>query len=108
MISVIVPVYNAGAYLEPLVNSILNQTWKNLELILVDDGSPDTCGIICDEYKKQSALVKVIHQKNKGLSGARNAGLEIATGELIGFVDSDDWIQVDMYEILISAIRKYP
>ena len=92
LISVIVPVYGVEAYLNQCIDSILAQTHKNLEIILVDDGSPDRCPTICDEYARKDSRVRVIHKKNGGLSDARNAGLEIATGEYIGFVDSDDWI----------------
>lgn len=107
-ISVIVPVYNVEQYLARCMETILNQTYKNIEVILIDDGSKDNSPVLCDEWKAKDNRVVVIHQKNAGAGAARNAGLEIATGELIGFVDSDDWIQFDMYETLISAIRKYP
>lgn len=99
-ISVVVPIYNVEAFLPRCIDSILNQTYKNLEVILVDDESPDRCGEICEEYRKKDNRIIVIHQKNKGLSGARNAGIDIATGEYIGFVDSDDYIEPDMYEKL--------
>lgn len=105
-ISVIVPIYKVEDYLHRCVDSIINQTYTNLEIILVDDGSPDNCPIICDEYAKKDSRIKVIHKKNGGLSDARNAGLEIATGEYIGFVDSDDWIHKDMYSILYNEIKK--
>ncbi len=104
LISVIVPVYKTENYLCKCVDSILAQTYTNLEIILVDDGSPDNCGKICDEYAAKDSRVKVIHQKNGGLSAARNAGLDIATGEYIGFVDSDDYIAPDMYEKLYNAL----
>ena len=107
-ISIIVPVYNVEQYLARCMETILNQTYKNIEVILIDDGSKDNSPVLCDEWKAKDNRVVVIHQKNAGAGAARNAGLEIATGELIGFVDSDDWIQFDMYETLISAIRKYP
>lgn len=97
-ISIIVPVYKVEKYLERCVDSIINQTLKNIEIILVDDGSPDHSGDICDEYAKQDNRIKVIHQKNGGISKARNAGMDIATGEYIGFVDSDDYIEPLMYE----------
>lgn len=106
-ISIIVPVYKVEKYLKKCVDSILNQTFKDFELILVDDGSPDNCGKICDEYAHKDSRVKVIHKENGGLSSARNAGLDIAQGEYIGFVDSDDWIEPDMYEILYKLIKKY-
>lgn len=99
-ISVIVPVYKVEAFLDRCVESILNQTYKNLEVILVDDGSPDNCPALCDAWTGKDSRVKVLHKKNGGLSDARNAGVAIATGELMGFVDSDDWITSDMYQHL--------
>lgn len=105
-ISIIVPVYNVEKYLEKCINSILTQTYQNLEIILVDDGSMDNSGEICDEYAKKDERIKVIHKENGGLSDARNAGIEIATGKYIGFVDSDDYIGKDMYEYLIRLIQK--
>ncbi len=107
LISVIVPVYKVEPYLEKCVKSIQNQTYRNLEIILVDDGSPDRCGEICDKLAKEDARIKVIHQKNNGLAVARNIGLEIATGEYIGFVDSDDYIDEDMYACLLAAITAH-
>lgn len=106
-VSVIVPIYNVEKYLIRCIESIINQTYENMEIILVDDGSRDRCAYICDEYLKKDKRVKVIHKKNGGLSDARNAGLEIATGEYIGFVDSDDYISIDMYEKLMSLIELY-
>ena len=106
LISVIVPVYKVEKYLNKCIDSILSQTYRELEVILVDDGSPDSCGQICDYYKDTDDRVKVIHKKNGGLSDARNAGLAIATGEYIGFVDSDDWIKADMYEYLINELAE--
>ena len=103
-ISVIVPVYKVEKYLERCVDSIINQTYKNLEIILVDDGSPDNCGAMCDEFAKKDERIKVIHKENGGLSSARNAGLDIATGDYIAFVDSDDRITSDAYENLVSAL----
>lgn len=102
LISIVVPIYNVEKYLSRCIDSILNQTYRNLELILVDDESPDGCGNICDEYQKKDSRIRVIHQKNRGLSGARNAGIDIATGEYIGFVDSDDYIAPQMYESLLK------
>ena len=99
-ITVIVPVYNVEKYLDRCVESIINQTYQNLEIILVDDGSLDNCPVICDKLAERDCRVKVIHKQNGGLSDARNAGMEIATGELIGFVDSDDWIEPEMYQLL--------
>lgn len=105
MVSVIVPIYKVEKYLRECVDSILASTYRNLEIILVDDGSPDRCPEICDQYAEQDARIRVIHQKNQGLIAARNAGLKIATGDYIGFVDSDDAISPVMYELLADAIR---
>lgn len=96
LVSVIVPVYKVEKYLPRCIESIQNQTYKNLEIILVDDGSPDNSGAICDEYAKRDNRIKVIHQDNKGLSGARNAGLNCASGGYICFVDSDDYLDKDL------------
>lgn len=104
-ISVIVPIYKVEPYLRKCLDSIVNQTYRNLEIILVDDGSPDNCGAICDEYAAKDQRVRVIHKANGGLSSARNAALEIATGAYIGFVDSDDWIEVKMFEVLLSGLQ---
>ncbi len=101
-ISVIVPVYKVEPYLRKCLDSIVNQTYRNLEIILVDDGSPDNCGAICDEYAAGDGRIRVIHQENGGVSSARNAGLSAATGEWVGWVDSDDWIEPDMYEYLLK------
>lgn len=98
MISIIVPIYNVEQYLKACVDSIRSQTYKNIEIILVDDGSPDECPQLCDEYAKVDARIRVIHQKNKGLSGARNTGIDSATGEYLIFVDSDDTIEPTMVE----------
>lgn len=98
LISVIVPVYKVEPYIHKCVDSIINQTYRNLEIILVDDGSPDNCPAICDEYAKQDDRIEVIHKENGGLSDARNAGLEIATGEYISFIDSDDWVEYGFIE----------
>ena len=92
MISIIVPVYNVEPYLPRCIDSILAQTYNDLEIILVDDGSPDRSSAICDEYARMDVRVRVIHQENAGLSGARNAAIRVASGEYIGFVDSDDYI----------------
>ena len=105
LISVIVPVYNVQKYVRKSVESILQQTYKNLEIILVDDGSTDESGKICDMLARSDNRVTVIHKKNGGLSDARNAGLDRATGELIGFVDSDDYIEKNMYEVLEERMR---
>lgn len=106
-ISIIVPVYNVEKYLITCIDSILQQTILNFELILVNDGSTDSCGQICDEYQKLDKRVVVIHKENGGLSSARNAGLDVARGNYIAFVDSDDYISKDMYEILFNNIKKY-
>ena len=92
LISVIVPIYNVEKYLPKCIESIINQTYTNLEIILVDDGSPDNCGLICDEYAQKDNRIKVVHKTNGGVSSARNTGLDIANGEWIAFVDSDDFI----------------
>lgn len=105
-ISLIVPVYNVEKYLRKCINSILYQTYQNLEIILVDDGSKDKSGEICDEFKNIDDRIIVIHKKNGGLSDARNAGIEIATGKYLGFIDSDDYVQNDMYEYLYKLLRE--
>lgn len=104
MVSVIVPVYKVEDYLKRCVDSVLNQSYENLEIILVDDGSPDNCGEICDEYARQDNRVKVIHKENGGLSSARNVGIKIATGEYISFIDSDDWVDKDFIQKLRNAL----
>ncbi len=106
-ISIIVPVYKVEPYIRKCLDSIVGQTYRNLQIILVDDGSPDNCGKICDEYAAKDSRIEVIHQENGGLSAARNAGLRLATGDYIGFVDSDDWIELDMYEYLLENALKY-
>ncbi|MFV9551019.1 glycosyltransferase [Algibacter sp. PT7-4] len=106
-VSVIVPVYNVEEYLERCLQSILKQSHKNLEVILVNDGSKDSSGLICDNIKETDSRIKVIHQKNGGLSAARNTGLKYATGDFISFVDSDDWIELSMYEDLLNYAVKY-
>ena len=100
LISVIIPVYNVEKYLEECVNSVLNQTYKNIEIILVDDGSTDSSGKLCDKFKEQNSNVQVIHQKNAGLSDARTAGFKKATGKYVYFLDSDDYISADALEKL--------
>jgi len=106
LVSVIVAVYNIEEYLPRCVDSILAQTYRNLEIILVDDGSKDQSGNICDSYAEKDRRIKVIHKKNGGLSDARNAGMNAATGEYIGFVDGDDWIEPDMYRAMYFACEK--
>ena len=105
LISVIVPVYRVEEYLERCVKSMLSQTYKNLEVILVDDGSPDQCPAICDACAEKDARVKVIHQENKGLSGARNAGIDAASGEYLAFVDSDDYVSPHFIEELYQLLQ---
>ena len=105
LISVIVPVYRVEKYLERCVKSILSQTYKHLEVILVDDGSPDQCPAICDACAEKDARVKVIHQENKGLSGARNAGIDAASGEYLAFVDSDDYVSPHFIEELYQLLQ---
>ena len=106
MISVIVPIYNVEEYLPACIESILNQTYKDLEILLIDDGSTDNSGRICDKYAQQDNRCIVIHQLNKGLSGARNTGLDHAAGEYISFIDGDDYIHPQMLEILYEALQK--
>ena len=105
-ITIIVPVYNVEKYLRESIESAINQTYKNLEILLVDDGSTDNSGIICDEYISKDNRIKVVHQQNKGLSGARNTGLDLATGKYIMFLDSDDTFQLDACEKLYNYIEK--
>ena len=104
LISIIVPIYKVEKYLKKCIQSIMNQTYLNFELILVDDGSPDDCPMICDNYAKLDNRIVVLHKQNGGLSDARNAGLDVARGEYIGFVDSDDFIANNMYEKLLSGL----
>lgn len=105
LISVIVPVYKVERYLDRCVQSIVDQTYRNLEIILVDDGSPDSCPDMCDAWIAKDYRIRVIHQENQGLGAARNSGIESSTGELIGFVDSDDWLEPTMYEALFNSLK---
>ena len=105
LLSIIVPVYDVERYLPKCIDSILAQTFMDFELILVEDGSPDNCPALCDAAAEKDARIRVIHQKNGGLSAARNAGLDAARGEWIGFVDSDDYIAPEMYEVLYKAVQ---
>jgi len=105
LISVIVPIYNVEPYIHKCVDSILAQSYANFEIILVDDGSPDNCGKICEKYASDNPSVKVIHKENGGLSDARNAGLDIAKGEFICFVDSDDWCEKEMLQTAFDAME---
>ena len=105
-ISIIIPVYNVEKYLNKCLNSVIEQTYKNIEVILIDDGSTDNSGKICDEYAKNDIRIKIIHQQNGGVSTARNNGLEHATGKYITFVDSDDYIEKEMIETMAKKIMK--
>ena len=107
LISIIIPVYNVEQYLDRCIESVVQQTYKNIQVILVDDGSTDKSGKMCDEWAKNDKRITVIHKKNGGLSSARNAGIQKATGDYIGFVDSDDWISLDMYRTLFDLCEKY-
>lgn len=107
-VSIITPVYNVEKYLDRCIKSVLNQSYKDFELILINDGSKDDSGSMCDEWSQKDNRVIVIHQENAGAGAARNAGLAIARGDLIGFVDSDDWIEENMYEMLVNALNEYP
>lgn len=106
MISIIVPIYKVEKYIRQCVDSIIAQTYKDIEIILVDDGSPDNCPAICDEYAKQDSRIKVVHKENGGLISARKAGLQASSGEYVCFVDGDDWIDADMYEKIADSIQK--
>ena len=107
VISVVVAIYNVAAYLDRAIISLINQTYQNLEIILVDDGSTDCCAEICDRYAAHDARIKVIHKENGGPSTSRNVGIENATGTYLAFLDGDDWVEEDMYEKMLSAIREY-
>ncbi|MCI8650786.1 MAG: glycosyltransferase family 2 protein [Anaerotruncus sp.] len=106
-LSIIVPIYKSEPYLRKCLDSIVNQSYKNLEIILVDDGSPDRCGEICEEYATADPRILTVHKSNGGISSAKNTGLAIATGEWITWVDSDDWIEADMYEYMLNLALKY-
>lgn len=106
LISIIVPVYNVENFLDKCVESIVNQTYKNLEIILVDDSSPDNCPKMCDEWAQKDSRIKVIHKENGGVADARNAGIKIAKGDYIAFVDSDDYIESGAYEFMINCAVK--
>ncbi len=105
MISIIAPIYKVEKYLRKCIDSLINQTYNDIEIILVDDGSPDDCGRICDEYAMRDLRVKVMHQSNAGVSAARNVGLDIASGEYVGFCDPDDFVAEDMYMYLVNAMK---
>ena len=105
-LSVVIPVYNVEKYLDKCVESIVNQTFKDLEIILVDDGSTDESGKMCDEWTEKDTRIKAIHKINGGLSSARNAGIKQAKGEYISFIDSDDFVELDMYATMIEAFDR--
>ena len=107
LFSIIVPVYNVEKYINKCIDSVLAQTFTDFELILVDDGSPDGCSAVCDDYAEKDSRIKVIHKQNEGLINARKSGLAIADGKYIGFVDGDDWIESDTYENFAEMIKKY-
>ena len=107
LVSIIVPVYNTEKYLDRCIKSIVNQSYKNLEIILVDDGSPDNCPQMCDEWAEKDNRIKVIHKLNDGLANARNTGIEACTGDYVMFTDSDDYIELDMVEFLLNLSVKY-
>ncbi len=105
LISVIVPIFKVERYLKKCIESIINQTYSNLQIILIDDGSPDKCGKICEKYAAKDNRIQVVHKENGGLSDARNVGISIAKGEYIGFVDSDDYLENNMYEYLFNLLN---
>ena len=105
MISIIVPVYNVNKYLGKCLDSLLAQTERDIEILLIDDGSTDDSGRICDEYSNLDQRVRVFHTKNQGVSAARNRGLSESKGDYIGFVDSDDWVEPTMYEQMLNALK---
>ena len=106
MISIIIPIYNVESYLPRCIDALLSQSFQDFELILVDDGSPDHCGEICEQYAVKDTRIKVLHKQNGGLSDARNAGLRVASGEYIAFVDSDDWVAADFLKLLYETMQK--
>ena len=106
-ISVIIPFYKTEVFASRCIESVLSSSYQNLEIILVDDGSPDRCGEICDSFQARDPRVRVIHQRNQGVSAARNQGIAAATGDYLAFVDSDDYIEPDMYETLLAAAQQH-
>lgn len=106
LVSVIVPVYNVENHVEKCLVSIMNQTYQHLEILVIDDGSTDDSGVICDRMAAEDSRIRVVHQKNAGVSSARNKGLDICSGSYVLFVDSDDWIEPEMVELMVSAIEK--
>ena len=107
LISIIIPVYNAEKYLPNCLDSVINQTYKNLEIILVDDGSTDKSSEICDEYAQKDFRIKLIHKENGGVSSARNAGLALVSGDYIAWVDSDDFVAPDYIEYMYKLLKEY-
>ena len=105
-ISIVVPIYKVEKYIDQCVQSVLKQTYQNLEIILVDDQSPDKCPEICEQYAREDARVKVFHQKNLGLSGARNTGMQYATGDYVLFLDSDDYLALDYCERMLTMAKE--
>lgn len=103
-ISVVILIYNVEKYFCQCLNSIVNQTYQNLEIVLVDDGSPDNCGAICDEYSAKDPRIVVIHKQNGGLAAAKNDGLKVVTGEWVTFIDADDWIETDHFEKVMDSL----
>ena len=106
LITIVIPIYKVEKYLDKCIKSVINQTYKNLEIILVDDGSPDNCPKKCDEYEKKDTRIKVIHKENGGLSDARNAGIDIAKGKYITFIDSDDYVSEDYVEYMYNLLKQ--
>ena len=104
LISIIIPVYNTEKYLSRCIDSVINQTYRNLEILIVNDGSTDNSGAICDSYAQQESRIRVFHKKNGGLSSARNFGIDVCSGEYLGFVDSDDWIEPNMYDTMLHTV----
>lgn len=107
LISIIVPIYKVERYIHRCIESLTHQDITNIEIILVEDGSPDNCGIICDEYKEKDSRIRVIHQSNGGLSAARNSGIDIAKGDYLMFVDSDDWVDSDFCSYAYQKSKRY-
>ena len=105
-VSIIVPIYKVEKELDRCVRSLLGQTYKNIEIILINDGSPDSCPQLCEKYARKDRRIKVVHKENGGLSSARNRGLEVAEGQYISFVDGDDWVEPDFIEALINNLKR--
>lgn len=107
LVSVIIPVYNVEKYLDKCIESVIAQTYKNIEIIIIEDGSPDNCSIICDKYQEKDSRIRVIHQSNQGVSAARNYALDIMNGEFVAFLDSDDYWEKDYVEYMLNNIEVY-